>query len=510
MTDRLGFVSLVGAGPGDVRLITLAGLSAIERAEVVVYDMLVNPQLLEHAPDADRIFVGKQGGGKYTPQEQINAILIDQARQGKRVVRLKGGDPLVFARGAEELEALSAAGIDFEIIPGVTAALAAAATAAIPLTHRHESSTLVLVTGHEDSEKEAGVDWSQLARVPGTLAIYMARAKIGPISAALIAGGKDPNTPIAFVQWAGSNQQVTHVARLADALSGAPPHVGTPMLAIIGKVVAHRHELAWFESRPLFGQTILLLRPEEQNQTLASRLEDAGATVLSEPTLRIAPPDDWEPLDQAIADLERFNVLVFTSRHGVTSFLDRLWRLGKDARALAHLQIAVVGPGPAEELARSRIHADIVPDEFRAERLAELLLPDAPWQRFLLVRADRGRKVLEETLAPAAREIVSVVGYRQIDIPRPSARTIQHLRAGKIDWVFLTSGNVARGFFSWLDSDLPQILRERTKLLSISPITSQVVREAGYPVALEASKHSPEGMMDELLASMAVGSKIRR
>jgi uroporphyrinogen III methyltransferase/synthase len=504
MTEGQGFVSLVGAGPGDARLITLAGLSAISRADVVVYDLLVNPQLLENArPDAKRVFVGKQGGGKYTPQEEINAILIAEARKGRRVVRLKGGDPLVFARGAEELEALSAAGIDFEIIPGVTAALAAAATAAIPLTHRHESSTLILVTGHEDTEKEASVDWKQLASVHGTLAIYMARAKIGGIASELIGAGKDPSTPIAFVQWAGSNQQVTHVSTLSEATAGVPAHVGTPMLAIIGKVVGHRHELAWFESRPLFGQTILLLRPEEQNHSLSAKLEDAGAMVLSEPTMRIEPPVDWRPVDEAIADIDRFDVIVFSSRHGVTSFLDRLWKLGLDTRVLAKHQLAVVGPGPAEELATYLLHADVMPDEFRAERLADRLVESAAEKRFLIVRADRGRRVLEETLSAVAEEVVSVVGYRQVDIERPSARTLDQLRSGKIDWVFLTSGNIARGFFTWLDSQSRPNIGQRMKLVAISPITSQVVREAGYEVSVEATTHSPEGMMDALLKHLA-------
>jgi uroporphyrinogen III methyltransferase/synthase len=504
MTDRQGFVSLVGAGPGDARLITLAGLTAIGRADVVVYDLLVNPQLLESArTDAKRIFVGKQGGGRYTPQEEINAILIAEASKGQRVVRLKGGDPLVFARGAEELEALSAAGIDFEIIPGVTAALAAAATAAIPLTHRHESSTLILVTGHEDTEKEAGVDWKQLARVHGTLAIYMARAKIGGIASELIEAGKDPSTPIAFVQWAGSNQQVTHVSTLAQATAGAPAHVGTPMLAIVGRVVGHRHELAWFESRPLFGQTILLLRPEEQNHSLAMKLEDAGATVLSEPTMRIEPPDNWGPFDEAIANLEQFDVIVFSSRHGVRSFLDRLWKLGLDTRVLANHELAVVGPGPAEELARYLLHADVIPDEFRAERLAEKLIESAAGKRFLLVRADRGRRVLEESLNAVAEEVVSVVAYRQVDIERPSAHTRDQLRTGKVDWVFLTSGNIARGFFAWLDAETRAMIGRRTKLVTISPITSQAVYEAGFELAIEATTHSPEGMMDALLVHLA-------
>jgi uroporphyrinogen III methyltransferase/synthase len=495
-----GFVSLVGAGPGDHRLITLAGQLAIERADVIVYDLLVNPRLLEDAPtSSERIFVGKKGGGSYTPQAEINEILIREARRGKRVVRLKGGDPLVFARGAEELEALAEAQVEFEIIPGVTAALAAAATAAIPLTHRHESSTLILVTGHEDPEKEANVDWRELAVVRGTLVIYMARTKLGSIAAQLLAGGKDPATPVAFVQWAGSNQQVSHVTTLAEATAGVPSHVGTPMLAIVGQVVNHRRELAWFESRPLFGQTVLLLRPAEQNERLAASLEDAGSQVIIEPTLRIEPPSDTTDLDEAIGSMDDVDVIVFASRHGVSHFFDRLWLLGKDSRALSHARIAAVGPGTAEELGRYFLHADVIPLDHRAEGLAELLSREAAGQRFLLVRANRGRDVLAESLRANGGEVRTTTAYCQVDVTEPSASTRAMLLAGKVDWVFLTSSNVARGFLSWLDEPTRRLIGTQTKLVTISDITSRVVRSAGLEVAIESTVHTPEGMMDAIL-----------
>ncbi|MBY0586426.1 uroporphyrinogen-III C-methyltransferase [bacterium] len=506
MNRPQGFVSLVGAGPGDPRLITLAGLRAIERADVIIYDLLVNPSLLDDAPaHAERIFVGKQGGGKYTPQPEINELLLDKARQGKRVVRLKGGDPLVFARGAEELEALAGAGIDFEIIPGVTAALAAAATAAIPLTHRHESSTLILVTGHEDPDKEASVDWHQLATLPGTLAIYMARTKLGSIAAELLEGGRDPKTPVAFVQWAGSNRQVSHVTTLFDATKGVPDHVGTPMLAIVGRVVAHRQELAWFESRPLFGQTVLLLRPAEQNARLAQQLEDAGAVVIVEPTMRVEEIEPPSNLDDAIDAISEFDAIVFVSRPGVRHFCERAWKRGQDARSLAGLQLVAVGPGTAEEMALFNLHADLVPEDHRAEGLADALSPSAQGKRFLVIRANRGRDLLEQSLRSAGGFVRSVPAYQQVDVIEPSALTRSQLQAGRIDWIFLTSSNVATNFFRWLDEETRARVGSVIKLISISPITSQTVRSAGFEVAIEATTHTPEGMMEKLLERLRSG-----
>ena len=498
---RPGTVTLVGAGPGDPMLITLAGVEALRAADTVVYDKLVPLRLLDWAPaTAKRVFVGKQAGHIYTPQPAINQLLIDLAREGRSVVRLKGGDPLIFARGAEEMEALAAAGIPFEIIPGVTAALGAAATAAIPLTHRGEASLITFVTGHDDPEKPSGVDWKGLADHPGTIVIYMARTKIGSIVGQLLEGGMPASTPIAFIQWGGSNRQKVVTSTLGESLAGPPAEIGTPMIAIVGPLVRYREELHWLEKRPLYGRTILLLRAVEQNEQVARQLENLGAEVIVEPVIRIEPPVDWKPVDQAIDQISSFDWLVFSSRNGVKFFLDRLMSRGRDARSLAHLGIATIGPATAEELAHYSLRADIVPHDFRAEALADELAKRVAGKSVLLARADRGRTVLEDQLGPLAREVRTVVTYRQTDIASPSAETLSRLKSGSITDVLLTSSNIARGFVGWLDDETKAIVKARTAIVSISPVTSEVIRPLGYEVAREATKYTMEGMIERLTA----------
>lgn len=499
-----GFVSLVGAGPGDPYLLTLAGREALEQADCVVYDRLVHPRVLDFAPpDAQRIFVGKEPGNRYTPQERINSLLVELARSGKRVVRLKGGDPLIFARGAEEIDALAEARVEYEIIPGVTAALAAAASAAIPLTHRKYSSLVTLVTGHDDPEKPLHVDWRRLAQQPGTIAVYMARSKIPAIVRDLIDGGMQPETPIAFVQWAGSNRQRVHATSLAHALAGPPTDIGTPMIAIVGSVVAERAATLWFERRPLFGQSILLLRSHRQALETARRLERLGADVLAHPVISIEEPASWEHVDRAVESLSPGDWLVFTSANGVESFLGRLWQRGFDWRSLAAVRIAAIGPRTAEALAAFHLRPDLVSPEFRSESLAEQVAPHVAGARVILARADRGRDVLARELAHVAREVVQLTVYRQRDVNRPPQSLLDTIRDGNLNWVLLTSGNVARGFFRWLDPMTADAVRKCVRLASISPVTSAVIREAGFDVAIEATQYTTDGLTDALLKSIS-------
>lgn len=502
---RPGLVSLVGAGPGDPYSLTLAGREALERADVLVYDKLVPARLLEWArPEAERLFVGKEAGNKYLPQSQINQILIDQARLGKRVVRLKGGDPLIFGRGAEELEALSQAGIPYEVLPGVTAALGSAATTGIPLTHRGEASVVTFVTGHDDPAKPEAVDWKRLAQQPGTLVIYMARSKIGSIAQQLLQGGMRADMPVAFVQWGGCARQRVHVTTLATAVAGAPEEIGTPMIAIIGAVVNYRDQLAWFERKPLFGQTILLARAEQRSEAILRRLHDLGAEVLSEPVFDIAPASDTDPLDRTLDRVGEFAWLVFTSRNGARMFCERLLARGLDVRRLGGVRLAAVGPGTAEELRRYALQADLIPSTFRAESLAEELSPLVKGRSVLLVRGEQGRDVLQELLGSSAAQIESVVVYRQVERPAPSAETLERLRSGAIGWVFLSSSNMARGFLAWLDEDLAGVVREKVGLVSISPLTSDAIRSAGFSVAVEAREHTLDGMADALVEHLQI------
>jgi uroporphyrinogen III methyltransferase/synthase len=497
-------VTLVGAGPGDPMSLTLAGLEALRSAEVVVYDKLVHPRLLEWAsPAAERLFVGKQAGHVYMPQQEINELLIRHAWAGRQVVRLKGGDPLIFGRGAEELEALVRAGVRFRVIAGVTAALGSAATAGIPLTHRAESSAVTFVTGHDDPTKPAGLDWDALARVGGTLVIYMARTKMSPIADSLLAGGMSPTTPIALVQWGGTTRQRIHETTLADVRRGVPTDLGTPMLAIVGKVVRYRRELNWMDQLPLAGESVLLLRSADQNEELARHLERLGAEVLTEPTMRIEPPETWEEVDRVLKSLDAWDWLVFTSRNGVRMFLDRLLATGQDSRALARCRLAAIGPGTAEELLqRYALRADLVPPEYRAESLVDMLTPLVADQRVLLVRADRGRSVLPEGLKPVAARLETVIAYRQVDVDRPSDNTWERLGAGTLKWVLLSSANIARGFLGWLDEPTAARVRSSARLVSISPVTSDVIRSLGYEVAVEATTYTPAGMAEAVVRSI--------
>ena len=498
-----GTVYLVGAGPGDPGLLTVRGKRLLEQADCVVYDKLVDPRILEFAPArAERAYVGKQANSSThcTPQAQINRLLIDRAGQGQRVVRLKGGDPLLFARGAEEAEALQEAGIDHEIVPGVTAALAAAATASIPLTHRHHASAVAFVTGHEDLAKGSRLDWQALARFPGTLVVYMGLTRIGEIASELIARGKPTSTPAALVEWGGGARQKVVSTTIGDlATSGPPAALASPTLALIGAVCAMRDTLGWFERRPLFGQSVLVTRPARSSDALASRLEELGAEVIHQPVFRIEPTDDWGPVDRAIDCLENTDWIVFASSNGVERFCDRLFELGHDLRRFGRARIAVIGPGTDAALRRYHLKADLLPDEFRAEALVDALRPLVPGKRVLLVRADRGRDLIRTQLTLAGARVESIVAYRQIDLSEPDEEVMRRLRGGSIRWAMLSSSKTAQGFLAWLRGDSTMTVTKGVGLVTISPLTSQAVREAGFEVTVEADEYTFDGMIEALV-----------
>jgi uroporphyrinogen III methyltransferase/synthase len=495
-----GLVSLVGAGPGDPYLLTLAGWEALQEADCVVYDRLVHPRLLDFAPeDAERIFVGKEAGGRYAPQEKINQLLVDRAAAGKRVVRLKGGDPLIFARGAEEIDALAEAGVEYEIIPGVTAALGAAAWSGIPLTHRRISSLVTFATGHDDPSKPDRIDWASIAGRSGTVVVYMARSKIAAIARSLLDGGAPRTTPIAFVQWGGSNRQRVHAATLEDALEGPPETIGTPMLAIIGEVVSERAATRWVERKPLFGRTVLVMRPQRQAAPLARKLERLGAHVLCRPAIEVAPPPDWGEVDAAIESIAPGDWIVFTSVHAVEGFWSRLEALGRDARALGGVGVAAIGNATAAALREVHVAPDLVPAQFRSESLAEQLAPRVAGRRVFLPRADRAREVLAESLRAVAREVAPFVMYLQRDAPPPPSELLTAIAAGEVDWALLTSGNVARVFLKWLNQATGESGEPRVRLASISPLTSHVVRGEGRDVDAEAASASVEALIEAVI-----------
>jgi uroporphyrinogen III methyltransferase/synthase len=495
-------VSLVGAGPGNAALLTLRAIECLGNADLVLYDRLVPLQMLDHAPKAaERICVTELAPHHAERCVPIHRTMIDAARQGKRVVRLKGGDPFVFGRGGEEAQALREAGIPFEVVPGVTAALGAAACAGIPLTHRQYASAVAFVTGHENPAKsEPDIDWAGLARFPGTLVVYMGLARLTTIAQTLITHGKAADAPAAVVQSCTTGEQYVVTAPLAEiAAAVAAAGIASPALAIIGDVVRLREHLAWFEQRPLFGKRVLVTRPRARAGSLAAQLEQLGAIPLLLPAIEIGPPADWQAVDRAIAQLTGYRWLVFTSVNGVESFVGRLLQSGRDLRVLGGLKLAVIGPGTADALRGYHLEPDLSPAEFRSETLAAALKPLVVGQRVLLARADRGREVLYDELREVA-EVDQVAVYSQVDAVQPDAEVLDALRRGEVDYVLLTSSNIARSLARLLDGQCQQWLRSgKTRIVSISPVTSAAIRELGWPVAAEATVYTMQGIIDSLV-----------
>ncbi len=388
-----GEVYLVGAGPGDPGLITLRGVECLRCADLVLYDYLVSRDLLDHAPQAaEKACLGHHHSGREYSQEEINARMIAAAKLGKTVVRLKGGDPLVFGRAAEETAALAAAGVPYEIIPGVTAAIASAGYAEIPITTGNQSSAVAFITGHEHAGKEGeALDYAALADFPGTLVFYMGVHSADRWSQALLARGKPPQTPVAIVRRCSWPDQKIVRCELNDVAEViARTELRPPAVIVVGEVVASMPVASWFSARPLFAKTVLVTRPRESralHDDLTDRLRLWGAEVLFQPAIRISDPPDWRPVENALARLHEFDWLVFSSGNGVRYFFERLFRNGRDARLLGNARIAAIGPATAQELENYRLRADLVPGEFRAEALADALAAEAAGRRFLLLRA---------------------------------------------------------------------------------------------------------------------------
>lgn len=492
-----GRVSLVGAGPGDPGLITQRGALCLAQADLVLYDYLVNPQLLELAPAAaERHCLGRHGQGRIVTLTESLERAVAAARQGKHVVRLKGGDPVVFAHLAEETAYLEQHGVPYEIVPGITAALAVGPYAGIPLTHREMASAVALVTGHEDAEKpQTAIDWEALARFPGTLVVYMGVTTVGHWTRALLSAGKPPETPAALVRYCSWPQQQRFDATLEtleDTLRQR--RLRPPLVVVIGPTVSSSFRTDWFTGRPLLGKRVLVLRPAGQNQRLAQPLAELGADVRLQPAIEIAPPDDTRPLDALIDRLGEYDWLVFSSISGVQFFAERLWSRGYDARRLAGARLACVGPGTADELARYHLRADLVPTEHRAEGLAAELAAHVAGRRVALVRASRGRPILAQQLQAAGALVESVVAYESRDVTRADPRAAADLAGGRIDWVVVSSSAIARSAVSLFGESL-----RRARLLSISPITSDVLRELGFEPSAEASPHSLEGLVATLV-----------
>lgn len=504
-------VYLVGAGPGHPGLLTLRGAECLAQADLVLYDKLVSPLLLTHAPaTAETRCVVELAPHHEERIVPIHEAMIAAARAGRRVVRLKGGDPYVFGRGAEEAEVLRQAGIPFEVVPGVTAALGAAAFAGISLTHRACSSAVAFVTGHENPHKpESALDWPALARFPGTLVIYMGMSRLDRIVPSLLQAGKDAQTPAAVVHCATMGQQRTLVAPLGELPRRVREEgLAAPALVVIGPVVALREEWAWFEHRPLFGKRVLVTRPRHQAGPMTNRLIELGAVPFLLPTVEIREIADWAPVDRVLASLAQFHWLVFTSANGVQAFLGRLKNVGLDLRALGHLRLAAIGPKTAEALEEYHLRADLVPKRFQSEDLAAALLEQIqPGQRVLLARADRGREVLREQLS-ARCSVEQIAVYSQVDAIDADEIVLDALRRGEIEFVTLTSSNIARSLLTRLDATCRRRIETgEIKLVSISPVTSAEPQKLGLPVAAEAKQATMDSLI-QAVVELAKGNSL--
>lgn len=493
-----GKVFLVGGGPGDPDLLTLRGAQCLAEADVVLYDYLINPNVLAHAREsAELICVGRHGRDRLLSQDEINQLMVDHAVAGRQLVRLKGGDPIVFARIAEEIAALEAAGVAYEIVPGITSALAVGSYAGIPLTQGDTASAVALVTGHERDDKPQAIDYAGLAKFPGTLVFYMGITTAEHWTSELIAAGKSAETPVAIVRRVSMPDQQTIRCTLGTvAAQIKQSKVRPPALIVVGNVARSASLHDWFSARPLFGKRVLVTRAAHQAPELVKKLSSLGADVLVQPAIEIGPPDNWAPVDRAIENLPNFDWLVFSSSNGVRSFFERLLQ-SRDLRSLARLKIAAIGPGSADELARYHLRADVVPEQYRAEALAESLTSEAArGAKFLLVRASRGREVLSEQLTQAGGHVEQVVVYTSRDVTEAEPEVLAQLAAGKIDWVTVTSSAIARSLVRLLGDDL-----SRARLVSISPITSAVLAELGQQVTAEANPYTMSGVVAALLAA---------
>jgi uroporphyrinogen III methyltransferase/synthase len=501
-------VYLVGAGPGDPGLLTRRGEALLSTADVVVYDHLASPRLLDLAPsEALRLCAGKSVGHCTMPQDRINEVLIEHALAGRSVVRLKGGDPLVFGRGAEEASALRAAGVPFEIVPGVTAGVGVPAYAGIPVTHRTSASGVAFITGHSDPEDPGAngrLDWSALARFPGTLVVYMGATHLGSICRTLIGEGKPGETPAAIVEMGTLPSQRTHMATLADLPRVAcEAGVSPPALLIVGEVLSLRDQLAWYERLPLFGQRIVVTRPAGEASRSAALLEAMGAEVFLAPTVDIRPIADSGPMDTAIAHLGEFDWLVFTSANGVRYFLQRLDELGYDLRALGGIRLAAIGPTTADALAGYHLRADLVPYSFRSEALATALGGRAAGARILLARADRGRALLREELEHLA-EVTQVAVYENRDVAALPDAVAARIAEGSVDWITLTSSAIAARLHELLPEPARRRVGREVRLASLSPVTSETARRLGWDVAVEAGEYTWEGLIRSLVERVAL------
>jgi uroporphyrinogen III methyltransferase / synthase len=497
MSVRPGVVYLVGAGPGDPGLMTARSLELIARAEAIFYDRLIPPGALDGArSDAELFYVGKQPGVPSVPQEEIGERLVEAARAGKGVVRLKGGDPFVFGRGGEEGEALREAGVEFEVVPGVTAGVAATAYAGIPVTHRDDASAVAFVTGHEDPHKEtSAIDWPALARFPGTLVFYMGVKRLPQNAAALIDAGRDPEEPAAAIErgtWPGQRTVAATLGTIAEAVERET--VKAPALIVVGEVAKRREQLEWLERRPLHGRRVVVTRARAQASGFAARLRALGAEVVELPAIRIEPRIDSDEVKRVAGGVGIYDLICLTSPNGARLLFEAMEAAGLDTRALAGVTVAAIGPGTARALTERGVLADVVPERFVAEGLIEALGDEEiAGTRVLVARAAEARDVLPDALRERGAEVDVVALYETVR-EQPGAEEIE--AAQSADYLTFTSSSTVTNLSEALGDRLPS----NARIVSIGPITSETIRARGLEVDVEAERHDIDGLLAALLS----------
>ena len=490
-----GKVYLVGAGPGDLGLVTLCAKECIENADLIVYDHLANPEMLSWArEDAEIVYAGKEGGASQLSQQEINDLLIEKAREGKQVVRLKGGDPLVFGRGAEEAQAIADAGILFEIVPGITSAIAGPAYAGIPMTHRAHNSHVTFFTGHEDPAKsESAIDYAALAKLGGTQVMLMGVERLGAITAQMLKHGVRSDLPVALVRSATTGQQQTLTGTLSDiAQKAVASDFKAPAVAVFGEVVRLRDGLNWYEKRPLLGKRIVVTRTRKQASLLSNKLRALGAHVIELPTIRIEPPSDLREFAELVQDAHMYDWIVFTSANGVEAFFDIFFKLYEDAREIGSVRIAAIGPATAQRVKDFHLHVDLQPDEFVAEAVSREFKKHGSIEnlRILLVRAEKARDTLPKELSALGAIVDQAFAYRTVPETRDTSGARRQLAEDGADLITFTSSSTVENFLA-LGLPWPKGMR----IATIGPITSKTVRDQGLKVDVEAHRHDIDGLV---------------
>jgi len=498
--NKTGKVYIIGAGPGDAGLITLKGIDCLCAADVVIYDYLVNEELLKYARnDASFIYAGKQGGAHTLSQWQINDLLVKEAKAGNTVARLKGGDPFIFGRGGEEAEKLAASDVPFEVVPGVTSAIAVPAYAGIPLTHRGLTSTVAFVTGHEDPTKEkSDIDWQALARI-GTLVFLMGVKNIEKIVKELTDHGKAPETPAALIRWGTTPRQeiltgtLANISTLAKERKFAPPAI-----LVVGKVVDLRNTLSWFEQKPLFGKGVVITRPEKQADDLAQLLTREGANPIHFPTIKIVPPPDWRDLDAAIKNLEDYDWLIFTSANGVSFFFERLFAKNRDIRDLKGVKICCIGPATAQQVESKGIRVDLVPDHFISEGILESFSGiNLRGKKILIARAAKARDVLPAGLKKSGAKVDVVTAYETINSGKKKNELNSLFKENKVDVITFTSSSTVNNFVKIMGRNFS--LPKGVKIACIGPVTEATAKKAGFSVDVHQEEYTMEGLVQVLI-----------